>query len=157
MVETLDRKLLAKLLENSRTPIYKMAEELGVSRQTLSKKLKKLEKEYSLKYTVLPDLKKLGLNLKAYILLSITPSDEARRKVETKIRKMKEIAQAHYIYGRFDMLLEVLVKDRDELSKLIDVLHETEGVQETETYIVREEVKYKPMDPLLKAMKDRKK
>jgi len=33
----LEKKLLIKLMENARTPIYKLAQELGVSRQTASK------------------------------------------------------------------------------------------------------------------------
>ncbi|RLF07694.1 MAG: hypothetical protein DRJ60_02085 [Thermoprotei archaeon] len=144
-----------KLMENSRKPIYKLAQELGVSRQTLSKRLKKLEKEFSLRYTALPDLSKLGLNLKAYIMVRVLPSDEARRRVESKVKKLRQIAQAHYVYGHHDMLLEVLVRDRDELSKVIDSIHRIDGVIETETLIVREVVKYKPSDPIIKALKQK--
>jgi len=142
-------------MENSRKPIYKLAQELGVSRQTLSKRLKKLEKEFSLRYTALPDLSKLGLNLKAYIMVRVLPSDEARRRVESKVKKLRQIAQAHYVYGHHDMLLEVLVRDRDELSKVIDSIHRIDGVIETETLIVREVVKYKPSDPIIKALKQK--
>ncbi|MHC1627521.1 MAG: Lrp/AsnC family transcriptional regulator [Candidatus Nezhaarchaeales archaeon] len=156
MVNTLDKELLVKLMENSRTPIYKLAQELGVSRQTLSKRLKKLEQEFSLKYTAIPDLSKLGLNLKAYIMVRVLPSDEARRKVESKVKKLRQITQAHYIYGHHDMLIEVLVKDRDELSKVVDSIHKIDGVVETETFIVREVVKYKPSDPIIKALKQQK-
>ena len=152
VVALLDKKLLVKLMENARTPIYKLAQELGVSRQTASKRLKKLEQDLSLKYIAMPDPNKLGLNLKAYVMVRVAPRDDVRRKVESKVRRSKQVAQAHYIYGRYDMLLEVLVKDRDELSKLIDSLHEVEGVLETETFIVRDVVKYKPLDPIIKAL-----
>lgn len=149
----LDRRFLVKLMENARAPIYRIAQELGVSRQTASKKLRKLEKELSLRYVAIPDLNKLGLNLRAYVMLRVTPRDDIRRKVESKVRRLKQVAQAHYIYGQYDMLLEVLVKDRDELSKVIDSLHEVEGVLETETFIVREVVKYRPLDPIIRALK----
>lgn len=149
----LDRKLLMRLMENARMPIYKLAQELGVSRQTASKKLRKLERELSLKYVAIPDLNKLSLNLRAYIMLRVMPRDDVRRKVESKVRRLKQVSQAHYIYGQYDMLLEVLVEDRDELSKVIDSLHEIEGVLETETFIVREVVKYRPLEPIIRALK----
>ncbi len=156
MVNTLDKELLIKLMEDASKPIYKLAQELGVSRQTLSKRLKKLEQDLSLRYMAIPDLSKLGLNLKAYIMVRVSPSDYARRRVEAKVKKLKQIAQAHYIYGHYDMLLEVLVKDRDELSKILDTIHKIEGVIETETFIVREVVKCRPLDPIIKAVKQQK-
>lgn len=140
-------------MENARVPIYKLAQELGISRQTASKKLRKLEQELSLKYVAMPDPNRLNLNLRAFIMLRVTPRDDVRKRVESKVRRLRQIAQAHYIYGQYDMLLEVLVKDRDELSKVIDSLHEVEGVLETETFIVREVVKYKPLDPIIRALK----
>jgi len=148
-----ERRLLIKLMENARTPIRKLAQELGVSRQTASKWLKKLEQELSLKYVAVPDPNKLGLDIKAYMMVRVAPRDDVRRRVESKVRKLKQIAQAHYIYGRYDMVLEVLAKDREDLSKLIDLLHEIEGVLETETFIVREVVKDKPLDPIIRVLK----
>lgn len=149
----LDKRLLMKLMENARMPIYKLAQELGVSRQTVSKKLRKLERDFSLKYVAMPDINKLSLNLRAYIMLRVAPRDDVRRKVESKIKRLRQVAQAHYIYGQYDMLLEILVEDRDELSRIIDSLHEIDGVLETETFIVREVVKYKPLDPIIKVLK----
>jgi len=35
------------------------------------------------------------------------------------------------------MLLKVIVKDRDELSKVVDSIHKINGVIETETLVVR--------------------
>ncbi len=148
-----EKKLLAKLMENARAPVYKLAQELGVSRQTASKWLKKLEQDLSLKYIALPDRNKLGLDVKAYVMVRVAPREDVRRRVESRVRKLKQIAQAHYIYGRYDMVLEVLAKDREDLSNLIDSLHEIEGVLETETFIVREVVKDRPLDPIIRALK----
>jgi len=148
-----EKKLLAKLMENARAPVYKLAQELGVSRQTASKWLKKLEQDLSLKYIALPDRNKLGLDVKAYVMVKVAPHEDVRRKVESRVRRLKQIAQAHYIYGRYDMVLEVLAKDREDLSNLIDSLHEIEGVLGTETFIVRDVVKDKPLDPIIRVLK----
>lgn len=149
----LEKKLLIKLMENARTPIYKLAQELGVSRQTASKWLKKLEQDLSLKYVAVPHRNKIGLDIKAYVMVRVAPREDIRRRVESKVRRLKQIAQAHYIYGRYDMVLEVLAKDREDLSNLIDSLHEVEGVLETETFIVREVVKDRPLDPIIRVLK----
>ena len=72
----LEKKLLIKLMENARTPIYKLAQELGVSRQTASKWLKKLEQDLSLKYVAVPDRNKIGLDIKAYVMVRVAPREE---------------------------------------------------------------------------------
>ncbi|RLF16553.1 MAG: hypothetical protein DRJ97_00685 [Thermoprotei archaeon] len=153
MLRKLDRELIAKLMEDSRTPIYRLAEELGVSRQAVAKHMERLRSQGLVKFTVIPDVKSLGPVLKAYVLVRIAPSDEVRGRFESKVRRLKQVSQLHYVYGRFDALLEVIVRDHEELSKLIKSLHKVGGVLETETYIVRETIKDKLQDPILRLIK----
>ena len=91
--------------------------------------------------------------MKAYILVRVRSDNEARGRFEAKVKRLKQVSQVHYVYGRFDALVEALVKDHNELSRLIKALHRVDGVLETETYIVREVIKDKPLDPLLKVLK----
>ncbi|PCN49940.1 hypothetical protein B6U99_07110 [Candidatus Geothermarchaeota archaeon ex4572_27] len=153
MLRRLDRELIARLMEDSRAPICRIAQELGVSRQAVAKRLERLKSMGILKFTAIPDVRSLGQVLKAYILVRIAPRDEVRGRFEAKVRRLKQVSQLHYLYGRFDALLEVLVRDHEELSRLIKSIHRLEGVLETETYIVRETVKDKPQDPILRLIK----
>ncbi|RLF11087.1 MAG: hypothetical protein DRJ69_02295 [Thermoprotei archaeon] len=153
MLSKLDRELLARLVEDSRASIISLAKDIGASRQAVAKRLEKLKRSGLVKFTAVPDSKALGLSLKAYILVRISSDAESRARFEAKVKRMKQLSQVHYVYGRFDALVEALVRDHVELSKLVKALHRVEGVQETETYIVREAIKDKPMDPLLRALK----
>ncbi|RLF09969.1 MAG: hypothetical protein DRJ98_07145 [Thermoprotei archaeon] len=153
MLRKLDREIIVKLMEDSRSPIYRIARELGVSRQAVAKRLEKLKREGMVKFTAIPDPKSLGLMLKAYILVRVAPGDEVRSRFENKVKRLRQVSQVHYVYGRFDVLIEVLVKDHDELSRLVKSLHRLKGVLETETYIVREPIKDRFLDPLLRALK----
>ncbi len=91
---------------------------------------------------------KLGLNLKAYIMIMIEPSKKSREEVNRFLKKCKQISQIHYLFGTFDFLLEVLVRDRKELTKLLKSIHEFEGIKKTETFIVYDTVKCAYEDPL---------
>jgi hypothetical protein len=46
-----------------------------------------------------------------------------------------------------------LAKDSEDLSNLIDSLHEVGRVLEAETFIVREVVKDRPLDPIIRVLK----
>jgi len=61
-------------MENSRTPIMKIAEKLGVSETAIRKRIRKMEKNGIIKkYTVEIDPRKLGYNVIALIGLDTTP------------------------------------------------------------------------------------
>ncbi len=81
-------KLVSELMKNSRRSDRELAKAMGVSQPTVSRMIRKLEKEGVLKeYTVIPDFQKLGYSLVAVTLGSVKEEfrkpeilDEARRK-----------------------------------------------------------------------------
>ena len=64
--------LVAELMKNSRRSDRELARATGVSQPTVGRMIKKLEKEGVVKeYTMIPDFKKLGYNLCAFIFLKL--------------------------------------------------------------------------------------
>lgn len=153
MLRRTDRRLLAELMASPRATITALARRLGVSRQAVAKRLRRLSEAGVVKFTAMPNAKALGLSMRAYILVRVRPDSEARRRFKAKVRGLKQVSRAHYLYGRFDAIVEALVRDQAELARLVKSLHRVEGVLETETYIVREDVKDRPLDPFLKALR----
>jgi DNA-binding Lrp family transcriptional regulator len=99
------------------------------------------------------DQQKLGLNLKAYILLSASPSEEARDRASRVLSQFPQISQIHRLFGRFDFLIEVLVKDINELSEIVGKMHRLEVITSTETLIVYKNIKYDTQHPFENALK----
>ena len=148
-----ERKILAELLEDGRKKISDIAKNLDISRQTVSKKINQLKEEGIINsFTVDVDGGKVGLNTRAYVILNIAPSSELRHKFVKEAKKMKSISQIHHTFGRFDMILEILVENEKGLDKTLDAIRDLEAVEETETLICKYKEKNDPRDPLKHAL-----
>jgi DNA-binding Lrp family transcriptional regulator len=89
--------LVSELIRNSRRSDRELAKAVGVSQPTVSRMIKKLEKEGILKeYTTIPDFRKLGFEIMAVTLVALKkePTQEELKKME---RVGKEIEKANPI------------------------------------------------------------
>jgi len=126
-----------------------LAKSCRMTRQSIFSRIKSLKGKGIIKnFTVSLNQQKLGLNLKAYILISADPSEELREKASNILTQFSQFSQIHRLFGRCDFLIEVLVKDIEELSAIIGKLHKLEMIKSTETMIVYKNVKYNIQHPL---------
>lgn len=155
-MKELDKKIFLELLRDAEQPVVDIAEKVGASRQTVSKKIKKFKQSgyiKDLKARLNP--KKFGLDIRAYVFLQEDPEDESRKINEKNINEFPQVSKFFRLFGRFSGILEVWVEDRDELTDLVKEIHELEGVSETETFIVHSQVKDKPEDPLMGILEEK--
>lgn len=149
----LDRKILFHLVENSRQPVYKLARQVGATRQTVAKRIEQLKKSNVIKsFSVVLEPEDFNLKIKAFIFLKEDPDGKLRRKHAEIIKGWPQVLEFHRIFGRSDSIVEILVKDNDELTKIVKRLHRLKGVKSTETFIVHTTLKYKPGDPFILAL-----
>lgn len=149
-----DRKILLELIRDSGQPLSKLAEKVGATRQTVAKKVKQM-KELGL--IGVPTLRlnpeKFGLATKAYIFLREDPRGELRGENERLIRRFHQVSEFYRLFGRYSAVLEVLVKDTGELTRLVKKIHGLRGIRETETLIVHSAVKNEPEAPIVQVLK----
>jgi DNA-binding Lrp family transcriptional regulator len=97
-MKDVELKLVSELLKGSRRSDRELARALGVSQPTVSRTLKKLDKEgYTKEYTIIPDFKKLGYHLccLTFCRSAETPTSEKIKKaVEVARERLHEIPQA---------------------------------------------------------------
>lgn len=142
MIENKDKKILLELLKNGRISYADLARACKMSRQGSFSRIKSLKRNGIIEnFTVNLNQHKLGFNLKAYVLIAADPYKEFRVKAVEKLKTFPEISQIHELFGRFDFLVEILVKDINELTKVLSKIHELEMVNRTETMIVYETFK----------------
>jgi len=72
-LKDIDLKILSGLMKNSKISDRKLAEIIGVSQPTVTRRRAKLEKEGMLKYTAIPNFAKLGFEILAISFYSWTP------------------------------------------------------------------------------------
>jgi len=152
-VKDLEKKILLNLLAKGQRPIVKIAEDLGVTRQTVAKKIEQMNAS-GLIISFFPKMEPeiLGLSIQAYILMREDPRSDCRKETEEIVKSFPQVAEFQRIFGKYDSIAKVLVKNNKELTDLVKKIHDLNGVKETETFIVHSTVKDKPEDPIMKAL-----
>lgn len=72
--------------------------------------------------------------IKAYILLTVKPGTD--RAVFQTIRELRQVTDLETLYGEYDLLAEVEVKNMDDLDTFIfDSMRTIQGVMKTTTLV----------------------
>jgi len=152
-VKDLEKKILLNLLEKGQRPILKIAEDIGVTRQTVAKKIEKMHGS-GLLISFFPKIEPeiLGLTIQAYILMREDPRNDCRKETEDIVKSFPQVSEFQRIFGKYDSIAKVLVKNNKELTDLVKKIHDLNGVKETETFIIHSIIKDKPEDPLKNAL-----
>jgi DNA-binding Lrp family transcriptional regulator len=153
IIKDLEKKILLNMLEKGQRPILKIAEDIGVTRQTVAKKIEQMQQS-GLIISFFPKMEPeiLGLSIQAYILMREDPRNDLRKETENIVKNLPHVAEFQRIFGKYDSIAKVLVKDNKELTDLVKKIHDLNGVKETETFIVHSTIKDKPEDPIKKTL-----
>lgn len=94
VLKDVELRLVSQLMKNSHRSDRELAKAIGVSQPTVSRAIKKLEKQGLIKeYTIVPDFTMLGFELMALTFISIKPTldpteaSEARKMAEEKVKE----------------------------------------------------------------------
>ena len=152
-IKDLEKKIILQLLEDGGQPLLQIAKNVGVTRQTVAKKLEQLRNSGLISsFNPRLDPEKFGLVIQAYIFMREDPQSDLRKKDEEIIKSFYEVSEFHRIFGKHDSIIKVLVKNNRELTDLVKKLHGLSGVRETETFMVYSTIKNKPEDPFKKVL-----
>ncbi|MEM0025497.1 MAG: Lrp/AsnC family transcriptional regulator [Zestosphaera sp.] len=128
-IDKLDIKILAKLLEDSRTPFRQLARNLNVSESTIYLRVKKLKNSKILKnYTIDIDLNKLGFLQQVYVEVKVAP--QYMKNIIEELRGKPNVLEIYEVSGEYPLLIKVVATNNEELSSVIDEIAMIKGVTE---------------------------
>jgi DNA-binding Lrp family transcriptional regulator len=133
-MDTTDLQLIALLRQNARTPVALLAKRLGVSRGTVTNRIRKLEDDGVLVgYTVLlrPDAETQRITA----WMSITVEGNQTREVIAHLLGEPGVAALHDTNGRWDLLAELRAPHLGELAAVLERVRLIKGIAGTETSI----------------------
>jgi Lrp/AsnC family leucine-responsive transcriptional regulator len=130
-IDTVDRELLALLAEDARRTVASLASEIPLTPSSVSRRLKRLEKEHILKYTTVIAYDKVDPSAEAYVELTLEPRTNAEAFV-AKVVKLPKIREASGIAGKVDALLRVRAESNDDISDVVNEIREMPEVRRTE-------------------------
>ena len=130
-----DRRLLAVLRKDARTPIARLAKSLGISRASVYARLQRMQESGVIEgFTVRlsPELERR--QIRAHVLIKV--KGKLARATEKQLHSIPEIITLHAISGVYDLIAELEAPSAAELNELIDRVGELEGVEETTSSIL---------------------
>ena len=130
-----DRKLISLLRRDARTNVATLAARLGVSRGTITNRLRKLEDaQVIVGYTVRlrPDAE--PNQIRAW--MGVLVDGNQTRAVVASLLGEPGVAALHDTNGRWDLLAELRAESMAELSKVLERVRLVKGIANTETSIL---------------------
>jgi Lrp/AsnC family transcriptional regulator for asnA, asnC and gidA len=134
-MDQLDRTILAMLQRDGRKPYTEIAQATGVSEGTVRNRVARLVQEQAIQIVGLIDPQQLGFDAPALIGVSIRGAD-----LETAARQIAAFPEVSYLVmvsGEYDLLVEVLCRDREHLAGFLNQqLRKVPGVFHSQTFLI---------------------
>jgi DNA-binding Lrp family transcriptional regulator len=134
-VDDTDRALIALLRKDARTNVATLAAKLGVSRGTVTNRLRRLEDEHVIVgYSVRlrPDAE--PNRIRAW--MGVLVEGNQTRAVMASLLGEPGVAALHDTNGRWDLLAELRAESNAELSAVLERVRLIKGIANTETSIL---------------------
>ena len=134
-MDSTDHRLIALLRKDARMSVAALAAKLGVSRGTVTNRLRKLEDaQVVVGYTVRlrPDAE--PDRIRAW--MGVLVDGNQTRAVVANLLGEPGVAALHDTNGRWDLLAELRAESTTELSKVLDRVRLIKGIANTETSIL---------------------
>jgi Lrp/AsnC family transcriptional regulator for asnA, asnC and gidA len=133
-MDKLDLAILSILQINGRRPFTDIAQKLGVSEGTIRNRVNRLIDNQTLQIVGLVNPNSLGFNAPAIIGVLINEGDI--EKIASEIARFPEVSYLIMVSGEFDLIVEVLCRDRDHLADFLNHnLRQVAGVGKTQTFM----------------------
>ena len=147
-LDATDARLLLALSEDPRATVLRLAQTLGLARNTVQSRLSRLESGGALdpfERRVRPEA--LGYRLGAYVTVQVVQRSLA--DVADALAAIPEVLEVIGLSGVADLLVQVVAVDADDLWRITEQVLAIPGVQRTDTNLALRRFVDHRMTPLL--------
>lgn len=137
--DTIDARLLMALVDDTRAATIKLAEEIGISRNTVQARLSRWDNAGVLlpfDRCIAPAF--LGYPLRAFVLTQV--KQRLLAEVSSALTEIPEVVEAQGLSGGVDLLIQVVARDTDDLYRIAGEILSIRGVRRTRTSLVMREL-----------------
>jgi DNA-binding Lrp family transcriptional regulator len=133
-IDALDARLLLALDDDPDATVLALARTLGVARNTVHARLRRLETGGALRETSRRvSAAALGYTLVAFV--SIAVSQVNGHLAVAGLTRLREVVEIHNITGDADLLVKVVARDTEDLLRVTRAIIAVEGVVRTNTAV----------------------
>jgi DNA-binding Lrp family transcriptional regulator len=147
-MDATDARLLLALAAAPRTSALTLADQLGISRNTVQARLTRLDQRGVLAAVQLRlDPTELGYPITAYVTMQLR--QRLLDEVAEELARVPEVVEVLGISGETDLLVQVVARDGDDLYRVAGSLLAIDGVERTTTSLVMRTLVPHRLTPLL--------
>jgi len=119
-MDELDRRIIAILADDGRTPYREIAEITGVATTTVHQRVRRLTEQGVIAGTrIIIDWEAVGLPVTALVSVE-APGDIPLADVAESIATIPFVQDCHAVTGEFDLLLTVRARSSDHLGNILE-------------------------------------
>lgn len=134
-MDNTDLAILSCLQKDARRSFTDIANELNVSEGTVRNRVSRLMEKRTIQLVGLIDPNQLGYDAPA--MIGVTVQSNLLEKAALEIAQFPEVSYLVMSSGEYDLLVEVLCKNREHLADFLNQkLRQIEGVLQTKTFMI---------------------
>ena len=134
-MDQIDLSILSCLQKDARRSYTDIAQKLGISEGTVRNRAARLIEKRAIQLVGLIDPNQLGFEAPA--MIGVTVQSNLLEKAATEMAQFPEVSYLVMSSGEYDLLVEVLCRDREHLAKFLNEdLRQIEGVLRTQTFMI---------------------
>lgn len=141
-LDEFDRRIITALQENGRLSNIDVADRVGLSHSSCSRRIAKLERDgIIVGYRALTDRQKLGYSVRAFCGVVRDP-EVGWEELAKALAGLEGVVSVFAVSGDVDLMIEIVAKDMQHYSQVVlqDVFN-TKGVNATRSSFVLAEIK----------------
>lgn len=132
-LDDLDLRILDALQDDARTPMVRLARDLGVSDTTVRARIDRLIHHFGVKFVVDVDPEILGLS---YSFLAARVQGPAMARTIARMGDLPEIIFLGRTLGGYDLMAELVCRNNNDMIRVLDEIRAIPGITQVDTYSV---------------------
>jgi Lrp/AsnC family leucine-responsive transcriptional regulator len=145
-LDKIDKQILRELQNDGRMSNVELSRRVNLSPTPCLERVRRLEQQgFIMSYMARLDPRKLDQALVVFVEITLDrTTPDVFDKFAAAVRKLPEVEECHMVAGGFDYLMKSRVSDMYTYREFLERLSSIQGVSQTHTYVVMEEVKVRP-------------
>jgi DNA-binding Lrp family transcriptional regulator len=141
-----DGMILEELRKDGRQSTSRISKKLRIPRVTVHDRMRKMMEDGTISRIVaVPDYRKIGRPLTAFILIRYEPGSVKQAEVAKKVAALPGVTEVHILAGEWDLVAKVRGESLEGIGKMVvDRLREVGGIARSVTMPAFATVKEEP-------------
>ncbi len=137
-----DMEIIGMLEKNAKARLHIISKKLSLPQSTVHHRIKKLEENGVIRWTIEKDFKKIGDPLRVHVMayVNVTALKKIRKTqkdIAASLRKIRGVRSVDIVSGDSDLLITLQCRDMEDYQDiLLEKIQKIDGITKTKSMIV---------------------